>query len=170
MASLRYDLSSHPAPPVISDLERLLVAAALAAVAVVLVFWSPGGGKREVAGGLRHPALWVLISLATSFAGTALLHGKGIVVLALLPFLGALWRTSGAQGEPKRTTIARAAPPPKVMTRAEAFEVFGLPPSTTREEVLEAYRHMHWFANPDAGGSEWLIDKLDEARDVLLKR
>jgi hypothetical protein len=56
------------------------------------------------------------------------------------------------------------------MSRAEALDVFGLTPSTTREEVLEAYRHMLWFANPEHGGSEWLIGKLNEARDVLLKR
>jgi hypothetical protein len=164
------DVRSNPGSKFVrSDVDRWLIAAVLGLAALAVLFWPQPNGKRDWHTGLRHPALWVLLSLAASFAANAWLRGRGIVVLGLLPFLGTLW--------PRRTTPPnpppqppRAAPPPKIMSRAEALDVFGLTPSTTREEVLEAYRHMLWFANPDHGGSEWLIDKLNEARDVLLKR
>lgn len=150
-----------------SDLERLLVAAVLAGAAILVLVWPREGDQHGWRKASRHPALWVLLSLAVSFAGTALLRGRGVVVLGFLPFLGALWPSPEV---PKAEPKVRAAPPPKVMSRAEAFEVFGLTSSTTREEVLEAYSHMMWFAKADHGGSEWLIDKLNEARDVLIKR
>jgi hypothetical protein len=110
-----------------SDLDRLLIAGVLVLAALALLFWPQPDGSRDWHKGVRHPALWVLLSLAVSFAATALLAAHSVVVL-------------------------------------------GLTPSTTREEVLDAYRHMLWFANPDHGGSDWLIETLNEARDVLLKR
>ncbi|MDD2876996.1 MAG: hypothetical protein PHT60_05320 [Acidiphilium sp.] len=149
--------------------ERLTIAAILAGAALLVLFWPQHDGRRDWHRGIRHPALWVLLSLAVSFAATAILRGQGVVVLGILPFLGTLWH-KGDPVRPLPPPQPRAAPPPKVMSRAEALEVFGLTPGTTREEVLEAYRHMLWFANPDHGGSHWLIDKLNEARDVLLKR
>ncbi len=150
-----------------SDIDRLLIACVLVLAALAVLFWPQPDGSRDWHKGVRHPALWVPLSLAVSLAATALLVGRGVVVLGVLPFLGALW-----PGEATRPTALppRAAPPPRVMSRAEALEVFGLTPSMTREEVLEAYRHMLWFANPDHGGSDWLIETLNEARDVLLKR
>lgn len=152
------------------DAERLLAALGLAAAAILVVFW-PHRGRRNWHRGLRHPALWVLISLAVSFAATALLRGRGVVALGILPFLGAVWsRESNPAAKPEPAPEPRAEPPPKVMSRAEAFAVFGLSPSTTIEEVEAAYRHMMWFAHPDHGGSPWLIEKLNEARKVLLKR
>jgi len=155
---------------VTSDLERLVIAAVLALAALAVLFWPQADGRRDWHRGVRHPALWVLLSLAVSFAATAVLRGRGIVVLGVLPFLGALWPGSGGGVKPAPPAPPRAAPPPKVMSRAEALDVLGLTPSTTREEVMEAYRHMLWFANPEHGGSDWLVDKLNEARDVLLKR
>jgi hypothetical protein len=153
---------------VTSDLDRLIIAGVLALAALAVLFWPQANGRRDWHHGLRHPALWVLLSLAVSFAATAILR-HGVVVLGILPFIGALWPGSTAPTKPEPPPQPRAAAPPKVMSRAEALEVFGLTPSTTREEVLEAYRHMLWFANPEHGGSDWLIDKLNEARDVLLK-
>ncbi|MCW8308000.1 hypothetical protein AruPA_13200 [Acidiphilium sp. PA] len=152
-----------------SDVDRWLIAAVLGLAAFAVLFWPQPDGRRDWHNGLRHPALWVLLSLAASFAATAWLPGRGVVVLGLLPFLGTLWRRDPTVSSPPPPP-PRAAPSPRVMSRAEALDVFGLTPSTTREEVLEAYRHMLWFANPEHGGSEWLIGKLNEARDVLLKR
>ncbi|MCF3945128.1 hypothetical protein AiwAL_10485 [Acidiphilium sp. AL] len=149
--------------------DRLILAGLLAGAAFLVLFWPQKDGRRDWRGALRHPALWVLISLAVSFGATALLAGHGIVALGVLPFLGALWPDRGG-AKPQPPPAPRAVPPPKAMTRAEALAVLGLTPSTTREEVLEAYRHMMWFANPDHGGSQWLADRLNEARDVLLKR
>jgi curved DNA-binding protein CbpA len=54
------------------------------------------------------------------------------------------------------------------MTREEAFEVLGLRPGATEAEIREAHLRLMRAAHPDAGGSDWLASRVNQARDVLL--
>ena len=54
------------------------------------------------------------------------------------------------------------------MTRAEAYQVLGLKPGATEEEIRAAYHRLMRAAHPDAGGSDWLAARINQARDVLL--
>jgi hypothetical protein len=157
-----------------ADRQGALILALLLAVAALALVFSPGrDGKRDWHAGLRHPALWVLLSLAASFGISAAIGGRGIVGLLALPFMGAAV-LPGARKPPPPTKPERPVPngpPPKPpMTRKEAFEILGLTPNATLEEVESAYRHMMWFGDPEHGGSEWLVAHLKEARRTLIKR
>jgi len=56
------------------------------------------------------------------------------------------------------------------MTRDEALAVLGLDDGADREAIKEAHRRMMKQAHPDAGGSDYLAAKVNQAKDVLLGR
>ncbi len=52
----------------------------------------------------------------------------------------------------------------------QAYEVLGLQPGATVEEIHAAHRRLMKGVHPDQGGSTFLAAKINEARDRLLKR
>ncbi|MCC6133835.1 MAG: DnaJ domain-containing protein [Gammaproteobacteria bacterium] len=55
------------------------------------------------------------------------------------------------------------------MSRAEAYEVLGLSPGASQEEIQTAYRRLMQRLHPDHGGSAYLAARLNQARQVLLQ-
>lgn len=55
------------------------------------------------------------------------------------------------------------------MTRQDALAVLGLKEGAGEDAIRAAYTRLMRAAHPDAGGSDWLAARLNEARDTLLR-
>ncbi|RVU33824.1 molecular chaperone DnaJ [Hwanghaeella grinnelliae] len=82
---------------------------------------------------------------------------------------GTEWRGTGTNEEPGGgSDDAGRSSSSGNMSRAEALSVLGLQDGCTSDEIREAHRRMMKSAHPDAGGSDYLAAKVNEAKDVLL--
>lgn len=56
------------------------------------------------------------------------------------------------------------------MSQEEAYEILGLQPGAGEEAIREAHRNLMKRIHPDAGGSSGLAARVNQAKDVLVKR
>ncbi|KAL8457164.1 hypothetical protein ACS0TY_034320 [Phlomoides rotata] len=58
----------------------------------------------------------------------------------------------------------------QVMNKREAALILGLREHAALEKIKEAHRRVMVANHPDAGGSHYLASKINEAKDIMLKK
>jgi hypothetical protein len=151
---------------------------------VLFAFW---GGlrafERASVTTVKSLVAWIAALGGISLALLLILSGRGGIAIAALVMFGPMiwnrWRaahprvgrsggagqggtgTGGAgQGGPARRSSA--------MTREEAYQVLGLRAGASEADIRAAHHRLMRAAHPDAGGSDWLAARINQARDMLL--
>ena len=78
------------------------------------------------------------------------------------------WRAAGQGHQDAGAGNVRGAA--SAMSEDEAYEILGLQRGASREDVARAHRALMKKLHPDHGGSTNLAARVNEAKDVLMRR
>ena len=156
-------------------MPALLAGLALLGLLMLLARGYTGANPRSLARGFRLSGgvLLALLTVAlavTGRVGYAFFTGAGAWFLLFgttPPWL----RTFGSTGPGPGQGRGSSGPPRSgAMSRAEALTVLGLEEGASDEEIRAAHRRLIQQTHPDKGGTNYLAAKINEAKDVLLRR
>ncbi|MEM7196291.1 MAG: DnaJ domain-containing protein [Pseudomonadota bacterium] len=121
-----------------------------------------------------------------------LLYGAGAAVLLLvvtgrIPWLFAIfsaavpwinramaarrvWQSFRRNSTDSSSTSSKGTPasPGSAMSHEEAYEILGLEPGASDEDIISAHRKLMLKIHPDRGGNDYLASRINKAKDVLL--
>ncbi len=101
-----------------------------------------------------------------------ILHGNFLIGVPALALSAGLLGFAHLLPEGLRQNAPRPGQPPAApsanMDRAEALNVLGLKSGATPDEIKSAHKRLQRANHPDAGGTDYLAGKINQARDVLL--
>jgi DnaJ family protein C protein 19 len=111
---------------------------------------------------------WIAALGGLSLALMLILTGRGGIALGALTLFGPLIYQKWQAARGRRIGGAAPRRSSGAMTREEAYEVLGLHPGASEVDIRDAHRRLMRGAHPDAGGSDWLAARINQARDILL--
>jgi len=127
-----------------------------------------GAMRGRVIAGRKAGAALEALDVATLTALLAEVDEESRRLLtAYLDRRGAGRREDAQQGANARQ---RAAPGSGKMSEEEAYQILGLEPGAGAEEIGRAYRALMKKLHPDQGGPTYLAARINEAKEVLLRR
>jgi hypothetical protein len=148
---------------------------------VLFAFW---GGlrafERASVTSIKSLIAWVAALAGISLALLLILSGRGGIAIGALVMFGPMiwnrWRAArSGTARPGRVGSGGAGAGPRppgpqsaAMTRDEAYQVLGLKAGASEDDIRAAHHRLMRAAHPDAGGSDWLASRINQARDMLL--
>jgi DnaJ family protein C protein 19 len=146
----------------------------LGAVVLFLLMGGMRAFERASVTSIKALFVWILALGGLSLALLLILTGRGGIALGALTLFGPLvyqrWqaargrRIGGGMGPGPGSSAPRSG----TMSREEAYQVLGLHSGASEADIKEAYHRLMRGAHPDAGGSDWLAARINQARDILL--
>jgi len=144
----------------------------LGAVVLFVLMGGMRAFERASVTSIKSLATWIAALGGLSLALMLILTGRGGIALGALTLFGPLlyqkWKATRGPRVGGPNTGARPNSRSGPMTPDEAYEVLGLHPGASPADIKEAHRRLMRGAHPDAGGSDWLAARINQARDILL--
>lgn len=110
--------------------------------------------------------LFALIGVVVAFAARLT-----PVLIRFAPYLHRFWmeylyaKQQSTQNQGNTVNSAKGS-----MTKAEAYEVLGLKPGASEDDIITAHRKLMQKMHPDRGGSDYLAAKINMAKKILINK
>ncbi len=151
---------------------------------LILMRWFLKTPAHKVAAALKRFALLIgaffLLALAVTGKLNWLFALLGVLIAAIArlspfllryaPDLQRLWfifrgNQSRQSGKYNSGSAQRGR---SAMGKMQAYEILGLKPGASRDDVIQAHRRLMQKNHPDRGGSDYLASQINEAKKILL--
>ena len=123
-------------------------------------------GRQSDSAGKVQWRVAATIFAAAAWGGAALASMRGAWIIAAVLVGAGVWLALASRQRAPQPQPAGS----RTMGDAEARRLLGVTKEADTAEIQAAYRRLMARAHPDAGGSEGLAERLNAARDRLLKR
>jgi hypothetical protein len=144
-----------------------MVPLALGLGVLALMLTAAGAFSRARVATIKALLAWVAALAGLSLVGMLFLTGKGPAALSGLVLAGPLvwrfWKENRVRAVPGISLGGR-------MGRKEAFAVLGLVEGASESDIRAAWVRLMRVVHPDSGGTDWLASRVNQAKDVLLRR
>lgn len=126
------------------------------AVGLVLVWWFGRLSVREISKTYR-----IISGLISAGSLVAMVFTK--IPLWVLPTVFFAIPVLSAVGFFKRKNTNT-----QTMALQQAYEILGLSPTASQDDVMTAHRNLVKKVHPDTGGNDFLVRQINDARDTVL--
>ncbi len=163
---------------------RILLLIIILVLALLGVRWFLKTPAETIAGYLKKIGLGAVVLLLILLAATGRLNGFfalfGVlvafvvrflpVILRYAPQLQRLWfffqqqrgaASGNQQGAHRKAQTGK-------MTVTEAYEILGLKPGASKQDIIMAHKRLMQKNHPDRGGSDYLASRINQAKETLL--
>lgn len=107
--------------------------------------------------------LFALLGVLVAFAARML-----PILMRYAPYLHRIWLDYMQAKNYSTGQQSGRASPKTGMTKTEAYEVLGLKPNASQEDIIAAHRKLMQKIHPDRGGSDYLAAQINLAKKILL--
>ncbi len=107
--------------------------------------------------------LFALIGVFAAFAIRMLPQ-----LIRYAPYLHRLWQEFIAAKQQSSGWESGRTNPKSGMTKADAYEILGLKPGASEQDIITAHRRLMQKIHPDRGGSDYLAAQINSAKKTLL--
>ncbi|HEX3483841.1 MAG TPA: DnaJ domain-containing protein [Micropepsaceae bacterium] len=159
-------------------MPALLAGVVLLGLLLLLLRGYTSANVRSLAKGLRFSGgiILTLVTVALAITGRLafafLTAGAAwyLLVGSVPPWHRTAYGPFGGGGGQNQGGSRSDPPQSSTMSRAEALKVLGLEEGASETEIRAAHRRLILQTHPDKGGTSYLAAKINEAKDVLLRR